>query len=186
MTTHPHKPIWQRCETWLIALAVLVALLFIVPHRARGAELVAPQSIALSSSPADVPLDELPFGPVDVADYFSTVLEMSAERAADGVIRFENLHASYPEDRWFITIRREGREVIVEVRAGGDYGMNLAREFFECTLFERAESEAFYAMLNDAQNAPTRKFPRFTLQMQMSQTSDLFTLTLRFSPPAAA
>lgn len=186
MTTHPHKTIWQRCETWLIALAVLVALLFIVPHRARGAELSAPQSIALSSSPANVPLDELPFGPVDVADYFSTVLEMSAERDADGAIRFENLHASYPEDRWFITIRREGREVIVEVRAGGDYGMNLAREFFECPLFERAESEAFYAMLNDAQNAPTRKFPRFTLQMQMSQTSDLFTLTLRFSPPAAA
>lgn len=189
MTSHPHKPIWQRYETWLIAVAVLIALLFILPHRAGGAgsaETRPADATALVTRPAEISPERLPFGVADVAQYFSTVLEMSAERGPGETVRFENLHVSHPEDRWFIAIWAEGSDVVVEFRAGGDWGMNLAREFFESALFERGESEQFYAMLNDARNGPQQKFPRFTLQMQLRETVDLLTLTLRFTPPLAA
>ena len=185
MTTHPHKSIWQRCETWLIAAAVLIALLFILPHRAGGAEYaVAAPAVGTTLPKKTAPpyLDHLPFSAADVAQYFSTVLEMSAERGPGESIRFENLYATHPEDQWFITIWTEGRDVIVEFRVSGDYGMNLAREFFESPLFERAESEDFYAMLNDARNDPKKKFSRFALQMQLRKMVDEVTLTLRFSP----
>jgi hypothetical protein len=189
MTSHPHKPIWQRCETWLIAAAVLIALLFILPHRAGGAgsaEATPAVGTTLVTKPAEVSPDRLPFGVTDVAQYFSTVPEMSAERGPGETIRFENLYVSHPEDRWFISIWAEGSDVVVEFRVGGDWGMNLAREFFESPLFERGEGERFYAMLNDARNDPKQKFPRFTLQMQLRETVDLLTLTLRFTPPLAA
>ncbi len=188
MTTHPHKKIWQRWETWLIAVAVLIAVLFVLPHRAGGAEFAAAPAVGatLPAKPAPGPRDQLPFSVADVGHYFSTVLEMSAEKDPNGVIRFENLYVSHPEDRWFISIRAEGGDLVVEFRAGGDYGMNLAREFFESSFFERGESENFYAMLSDAKNGPKQKFARFSLQMQLRQSVDLLTLTLRFAPPLAA
>lgn len=189
MTAHPHKSFWQRWETWLIAVAVLIALLFVLPHRAGGAEFAAAApgiGATLPAKPALPAPDRLPFSAAEVADYFSTVLEMAAERAPGEALRFENLHVTHPEDRWFITVWAEGREVVVEFRVGGEYGMIHAREFFESQFFARAESESFYAMLSDARNNPKQKFPRFSLQMQLRETLDMVTLTLRFSPPAAA
>lgn len=173
----------------MIAVAVLIALLFVLPHRAGGAEIAAAAPGIGTTLPAkpDLPApDRLPFSAAEVVDYFSTVLEMPAEGAPGEARRFENLHVTHPEDRWFITVWAEGRDVIVEFRVGGGYGMNHAREFFESPFFGRAESERFYAMLSDARNDPKQKFPRFSLQMQFRQTVDLLTLTLRFSPPAAA
>jgi len=41
-------------------------------------------------------------------------------------------------------------------------------------------------MLSDAKNGPKQKFARFSLQMQLRQSVDLLTLTLRFAPPLAA
>lgn len=173
----------------MIAVAVLIALLFVLPHRAGGTEFAAAApavGTTLPAKPAPAPLDQLPFSANDVAYYFSTVLEMSAERGPGEAIRFENLNVSHPEDRWFISIWAEGRDVVVEFRVAGDYGMNLAREFFESPLFEPSESERFYAMFNDARNDPKKKFPRFSLQMQLRETVDLLTLTLRFTPLVAA
>ena len=189
MTAHPHKSFWQRWETWVIAAAVLIALLFVLPHRAGGVELRAAApgiGTTLPAKPALPAHDRLPFSAAKVADYFSTVLERPAEGGPGEAMRFENLHVTHPEDRWFITVWAEGRDVVVEFRVGGDYGMNHAREFFESPFFERSESENLYSMLSDARNDPKQKFPGFSLQMQLRETVDLLTLTLRFTPPAAA
>lgn len=184
----PHS-IWGCLETWLIALFAFLVMLIALPQRAQGVEqFAAVPGVAVRVPAGDLARGpgKLPFSAMDVASYFSTVLEMSPERDAKGVASFENYHVSHAEDRWTITVRTEGKEVVVEFLVGGDYGLSLARDFFESPLFVRDESEQFYAMLNEAQNAPSQRLPRFTLQMSLRQTTDLITLTLRFAPLEAA
>ncbi len=175
--------------TGLIAAIAFLAMLFVFPQRAPGVEqFAATPAVAVRLPTAESALvpGKLPFTAGDAVRYFSTVLEMSPERDAEGATYFENQHVSHAEDRWTITVRTEGKEVVVEFRVGGDYGLSLAREFFESPLFVQEESEQLYVMLNEAQNAPTQRLPRFTLRMHLTQTTDLMTLTLRFTPHEAA
>jgi hypothetical protein len=101
---------------------------------------------------------------------------------ANGATVFENQQILHPEDRWRIAIWPEGKGLVVEFTVGGDYGLSLAREFFESPLFVQAESEEFYAMLEQARNAPVKKLPRFTVAMTFTETTDLQLLVLRFTP----
>jgi hypothetical protein len=99
---------------------------------------------------------------------------------------FENHQATVPEDRWRIAISAEKKSVVVEFVFGGDYGLSLAREFFESPLFERGESEQLYGMLSDAQNSPVKKLARFTVSMSFNETKEQQQLVLRFGPPEEA
>lgn len=123
----------------------------------------------------------LPFTAADVVHYFSTTLDMSSEKGANGASVFQN-HDPQPEDRWRIEVQTEEKSVIVEFTVDGNYGLSLAREFFESPLFERDEYERFYAMLNDAKNHPVDEMPRFTVKMTMRKFKDSEILTLRFTP----
>lgn len=184
-----HKSKWVRIEHWLIWAAVFGALLFYVAPRAASIDRVAAAPAAESRRSHGgplLPILVLPFRAVDAVHYFSTVLEMSPEKAANGAVVFENYQVVHPEDRWRISVWEEGKAVVVEFVVGGDYGMNLAREFFECPLFVGAESEDFYAMLNEARNAPVRKMPRFHVAMTLAETVDLEMLVMRFSPRDAS
>ena len=64
--------------------------------------------------------------------------------------------------------------------------MGLAREFFECPLFERDESAQFYEMFSDAQNGPLTRTHRFTVGMNFKETPDLRVLVMKFTTPNAA
>jgi hypothetical protein len=132
-----------------------------------------------------LPPRALPFEAAEVVAYFSTVLEMSPEKGEDGATVFENPQAGYAEDRWRIAISTEGPGVVVQFVVGGDYGLSLAREFFECPVFERAESEALYGMLSRAQNGPVEHLPRFTVSLTYQGGVKLEMLVLRFTPPNA-
>jgi hypothetical protein len=136
-----------------------------------------------------VPRDEpdfrpgwLPFTAADAVHYFSTVLEMSPEKSPNGGTVFEHQHDPLPEDRWRIEVLAEEKNVIVEFTVGGNYGIGLAREFFESPLFHRDEFETFYEMLNNAKNAPVEKMRRFTVKMTLRIVNQSQILTLRFSP----
>jgi hypothetical protein len=99
---------------------------------------------------------------------------------------FENQQVVHAEDRWRIAVAPEGKGIVVEFTVGGDFGLSLAREFFESPLFVRAESEEFYAMLNEARNAPVKKMRRFTVAMTFAETTDLQMLVMRFLPRDAS
>jgi hypothetical protein len=174
----------QRIKAWMCA--ALAGALLCLPISASGVEQFAALPNRIPHADFTLTPGKLPFSAADAVHYFSTVLEMSPERDADGTVSFENYHVSHAEDRWTITVRTEGKEVVVVFRVGGDYGLSLAREFFESPLFRREESERFYAMLNDARNSPSERMPRFTVRMQLTQDNDLLTLTLRFTPLDAA
>lgn len=124
----------------------------------------------------------LPFTAADAIHYFSTALEMSSEKAPNGGTVFENLHDPQPEDFWRIEVRTDEKELIVEFTVGGDYGLTLAREFFECPLFERDEFERFYEMLNSAKNDPVEKLRRYIVKMTLRDAKETQVLTLRFTP----
>lgn len=180
-----HKPEWLRVEHGLIWAAVLAALLFFLVPRAAELERLVTAPAAethLPQSPPERPALVLPFTAVDVVHYFSTVLEMSPVTEEGGARVFENYQVVHPEDRWRITVWAEGKGVTVDFTVGGDYGLSLAREFFESPLFVRAESETFYEMLGEAHNAPVKKMPRFTAAMTFTETTDLQKLVMRFSP----
>ena len=189
MNAQIHKPEWQRIENWLIwALVLGAALLVLAPPAADFERVVSADEKPMSQPAAEPALrtDALPFTARDVVEYFSTVLEMSAEKGQAGRVVFENRQATYPEDQWRIEIWTEGKGVVVQFTAGGEYGMSLANEFFECPIFEREESEQMYQMFSNAQNGPLTRMHRFTVGMNFKQTADLQVLVMKFTAPAAA
>jgi len=189
MNTRIDKPEWQRFETWLIWVAVLAAaLLVLAPRAANPDRFVSPTTTEMRPPTTEPHLrsDRVPFTALDVVQYFSTVLEMSAESGTAGVMVFENHQAGVPEDRWRIAISVERKSVVVEFVFGGDYGLSLAREFFESPLFERGESEQLYEMFGHAQNGPVKKLARFTVSMSFKATNEQQQLVLRFGPPEEA
>ena len=111
---------------------------------------------------------------------------MSPEVEQGGALVFENQQALYPEDKWRIEIWTERKSVVVQFTAGGENGMSLAREFFECPIFQQDESEQFYDMFNHAPAGPSTKMHRFTLGMTYKETSDLEVLVMKFTAPSAA
>lgn len=172
---------WQRIEHWLIWIAAIGILLFIlVPLAADRAD--------VQRGPAEhgiLPSTKvrLPFTTWNVAEYFSTALEMSVDKRANGHLVFENQHGTVPEDFWHIEMWGEAESVVVQFTVGGDYGMTLAREFFESPLFERQEIERLYEMLSDAHNNPVARLPRFTVSMTYREQTNLQMLNLKFAPP---
>jgi hypothetical protein len=189
MNAQIHKPEWQRIEIWLLGAAIVAAVLLVLAPRASDFDRTLSSSTRETSlpAPASVPqIEGLPFTALDVVQYFSTVLERSAEKGAGGTMVFENISATYPEDRWHIAVSVERKSVVVEFVFSGDYGMSLAREFFESPLFQRQESEQLYEMLAHAQNSPAKRLARFTVSMTHRETSQEQNLVLRFTAPNAA
>jgi hypothetical protein len=183
------KPEWQRIENWLIWIAVLGAALLLLAPLATGLEQVVPVDDKELSQPTPQPAprqDGLPFTAWDVVQYFSTVLEMAPEKEKGGALVFENPQPTFPEDRWRIEIWAERKSVVVQFTAGGEYGMSLAREFFECPIFEQSESEQFYDMFSRAKAGPLTRMHRFTVSMAYKETSDLEVLVMKFTAPSAA
>ena len=184
-----HKTEWQRIENWLIWIVVLAAALLLLTPLATGLEqnvLVDDKELSQPAPPSELRTGGLPFTAWDVVQYFSTVLEMSPEKEKGGALVFENPQAIYPEDKWRIEIWTERKSVVVQFTAGGEYGMSLAREFFECPIFEQDESEQFYDMFNHAQAGPLMRMHRFTVGMSYKETSDLEVLVMKFTAPGAA
>lgn len=188
MNARIDRPVWQRYENWLIWAAVLAAaLLLLAPRAADREQLTSSQAVELRRPTTEPTLrnDSLPFTALDVAQYFSTVLEMSAQSGTAGTMVFENHQATVPEDHWRISVSVEKKSVVVEFVVGGDYGLSLAREFFESPLFEPGETQQLYEMLSHAQNSPVKKLPRFTVNMAFKETVAQQQLVLRFTPPNA-
>jgi hypothetical protein len=184
-----HKPEWQRIENWLIWIVVLGAALLLLTPLATGREQIAlaeGKEYSQQAPPPEPRTEGLPFTAWDVVQYFATVLEMSPEKEKGGALVFENQQAIYPEDKWRIEIWTERKSVVVQFTAGGENGMSLAREFFECPIFEADESGQFYEMFNHAQAGPLTKMHRFTVGMAFKDTSDLEVLVMKFTAPKAA
>jgi len=184
MNTTFSRSEWQRIEHWLIWIAAIGILLFLlVPLAADKADVQHVPAEHRIPPPQKV---ELPFTAWNVAEYFSTSLEMSVDRKPNGRLVFESQYGAFPEDFWHIEIWTESQSVVVQFTVGGDYGMTLAREFFESPLFEGRETERLYEMLSDAQNAPVAKLPRFTVSIAYRAQTNLQMLNLKFAPPAVS
>ncbi len=91
MNIQLHKPEWHRLEHAFIWIAVLAAMLFFLAPRAAHLErfVTAPmiETHVPQSAPAP-PVSVLPFTAADVAQYFSTALEMAPEQAGNGATVF--------------------------------------------------------------------------------------------------
>lgn len=126
----------------------------------------------------------VPFNAADVVRYFTEALETRPTVSRGGYTVFESPKRTNPEDQYRVVIQQEDGEVVLHFSAGGDYGMNLAREFFECQLFKRKESEQLYALLNEAAKAPVMPMGRFSVSARSWETRDRIHLVLRFFQPS--
>src|SRR4051812_45637005 len=128
MNAQIHKPEWQRIEVCLLGVAIVAAVLLVLAPRASDFDRALSSNVRETSLPAPAPvprMEGLPFTALDVVQYFSTVLERSAEKGAGGSMVFENQDVTHPEDRWHIAISVERKSVVVEFVFSGDYGMSL-------------------------------------------------------------
>lgn len=122
----------------------------------------------------------LHFTATDVVHYFTSVLDVPPKHTKEGSIIFEEKRSRWPEDHYRIFIAQENGDVVVSFAVAGNYGMNLAREFFECPLFHRAESEQLYKLLGEAEKAPTATLPRFSVSFRSWETKERAHVVLRF------
>ena len=172
----------------LLAGVVLTIVVFFASRRvARFTDRAAPAALALSRP--TLPRTALPktlhFTLADVVSYFSTALATKPS-ASDNRFVFTGPAKGHAEDVFRIAISEEAQDVIVAFSGGGDYGLTLAREFFEAPFFTRDETLRFFTLLEESREGPaTAKLPRFTVRFTHIGHRDDFHLTLRFTPAAS-
>ncbi len=96
--------------------------------------------------------------------------------------RLRSRPSEYPEDRYQISVAEQGERLMIQLGAGGGYGFTVLREFFECPLFTRAESEALHGLLSAAGDGPSRRVGRFRASVRLETTADELWLTLWLEP----
>jgi hypothetical protein len=164
-----------------LRVPIIATLLVGVPIGVRG---VLEHKPVNHPSEPDQPRQRslLPFSATDVTNYFSSVLDKLPVRGQGSAIVFEESKAAEPENRYRVVILREHNDVVITFSAGGDIGMNLAREFFEAPLFKPNETQRLFAMVDHAQGAPTERLHRFTITMRLLASPKNTRLTVRLSP----
>lgn len=174
----------KRLAFSLAGMALAGTAFFAAPHvintpertglPALGSLRPAPQVVAARVS--------LPFTMSDVVDYFTEAL-MIKPRDEGGTIVFASSANGSPEDVFRIAITPERQALVVAFSGGGDYGVTLAREFFEARFFTLEETLRFFTLLDASRGGPvTAKLRRFTVRFDHVEHEDDFHLTLRFSP----
>lgn len=170
----------------VLGVVLMAVVFFAAPRVASFTDRAAPVAISLSrpAPPRTALPQALPFTPADFVSYFSTALETKPS-ASDNLFVFTGTANGHAEDVFRIAISAEAQDLVVAFSGGGDYGLTLAREFFEAPFFTRDETLRFFTLLEESREGPaTAKLPRFTVRFTHIGHSDDFHLTLRFSPSA--
>ncbi len=174
----------RRCALPFAGAAIAGAAFFFVPRGATLPDRPALAAIA-TSRPAPRPVtprETLPFTMPDVVGYFTRALMREPEDDGNTAV-FTGPGNGHAEDVFRIAITPEKGELVVAFSGGGDYGVTLAREFFEAPFFERNETLCFFTLLEESRSGPaTATLRRFTVRFTRLEHSDDFHLTLRFSP----
>ena len=173
---------------FLLAGVVLAVVAFFATRRvASYTDRAVPVAMSLSRpAPPHAALPQtLPFILADFVSYFSSAL-VTTPSASDDRFVFTGSANGHAEDVFRIAISAEARDLVVAFSGGGDYGVTLAREFFEAPFFTRDETLGFFTLLEESREDPaTAKLPRFTVRFTYVGHRDDFHLTLRFTPAAS-
>jgi hypothetical protein len=139
--------------------------------------------------PKEAPVSEpsrgralLPLTPVDVVNYFSSMLGEQPARAPGEAFVFEDNKAIKPEHRYRVVVIKEHNDLVITFTVHGETGMNLARAFFDSQFFKPDETQRFHAMLDHAKSGPSERLHRFTITMKMLAYPQNTRLTVRLSP----
>lgn len=176
------RPAISRWVRLLPLAAVISGTWSVVPSPLAGGAEIPVAKTQKAEKPQKAPW-RMPFGAADAVQYFISALEARPTVTREGHTVFENPKGATPEDQYRILILQEENDVVLHFSVGGDYGMNLAREFFESPLFKRHESEQLYALLNEAAKAPVMSMERFSVSARLWETPDRVHLVLRFFHP---
>lgn len=170
-----------------LAGVVMAGAFFAAPRMARFSDRAAPAATLLAhpASPHTALPQTLPFTLANFVSYFSTASEKEPS-ASDNRFVFTGNANGHAEDVFRIAISEEAQDVVVAFSGGGDYGLTLAREFFEAPFFTRDETLRFFTLLEESrEGSATAKLPRFTVRFTHIAHRDDFHLTLRFTPSAS-
>ena len=178
----------RRRLLFLLGGVVLMIVVFFATRRAASfTDRAAPvaMSIARPAAPRTALPQALPFTLADFVSYFNTALETKPS-ASDNRFVFTGPVNGHAENVFRIAISAEAQDLVVAFSGGGDYGLTLAREFFEAPVFTRDETLRFFTLLEESREGPaTAKLPRFTVRFTHIAHRDDFHLTLRFTPAAS-
>ena len=179
----------RRRMLFLLAGVVLTVVVFFASGRvASFTDRAAPvaTTLLLHPSPPHTALPKtLHITLADLVSYFSTALATKPSGSDERFV-FTGPANGYAEDVFRIAISAEAQDLVVAFSGGGDYGLTLAREFFEAPFFTRDETLRFFTLLEESREDPaTAKLPRFTVRFTYVGHRDDFHLTLRFTPAAS-
>ena len=184
LTLESHR---RRMLFLLAGVVLMIVVFFATPRVASFTDRAAPVAMSLSRPApphAALPLT-LQFTLADFVSYFSTALETKPS-ASDNRFVFTGPANGHAEDVFRIAVSAEAQDLVVAFSGGGDYGLTLAREFFEAPFFTRDETRRFFTLLEESREGPaTVKLPRFTVRFTHIGHRDDFHLTLHFTPAAS-
>lgn len=128
------------------------------------------------------PAHSLPFSYQDVLRYLAVSLGVSPTQYGNTAV-FSEQPNGREEDAYRVLVTLENQHLAVTFSGYGDYGMTIAREFFEAPFFDREETLRLYSLLEEGKPSQTVRFRRFTVRFQLQEHRDDFHLTLQFTPP---
>ncbi len=174
---------------WMLLAGVVLLIVVFFASRRAASFTDRPAPVALALSRPTLPPTALPktlhFTLADVVSYFTTALATKPSVSENRFV-FTGPANGYPEDVFRIEIFEEAQELVVAFSGGGDYGLTMAREFFEARFFTRDETLRFFTLLEESREGPvTAKLPRFTVRFTHIGHRDDFHLTLRFTAAAS-
>jgi hypothetical protein len=161
---------WVACVLWGIASGLGWECVV------RSADL--PVKPALASPRAKVAVLDFE----DVLHQLSIAAGVSSVSLGAGRALLKSPPAQYAEDRYQISVVQQGELLRIQLVAGGGHGFHVVREFFECPLFTRAESEALHELLSEGRDAPSRQVGRFWARTRLETMEDKLGWTLWLEP----
>jgi len=125
----------------------------------------------------------LPFSFEQVLSYFENAFGKPAYNVHDKT--FVYIEGNAPDEAVTVALSKTERKIAVTVIAGGDWGVNYIREFFEASFFLRAESERLYTLLDANPSAGAAALDRFDVKIDVFKTREWIVIGTEFEPPGS-
>ena len=98
---------------------------------------------------------------------------------------FVYIEGNAPDEAVTVAVSATERKIAVTVIAGGDWGVNYIREFFEAPFFLRSESERLYTLLDANPSAGAAALDRFDVKIDVFKTREWIVIGTEFEPPGS-
>jgi hypothetical protein len=163
--------------------AVVVLGILVIPLRCPATKFSDLGDRSHSAVRSHLGSHALPFSFEQVLSYFEDAFGKPAYKVHDKT--FVYIEGNAPDEAVTVAVSATERKIAVTVIAGGDWGVNYIREFFEAPFFLRSESERLYTLLDANPSAGAAALDRFDVKIDVFKTRGWIVIGTEFEPPGS-